>query len=79
MTIEWAPLRVPLERRLQTLVTSFFTYTFFTLPISSCLAVAILLVILQGKLVITLMFLLCYYTRENDLNVVNYRRNQYRV
>jgi len=79
MTIEWAPLRVPLERRLQTLVTSFFTYTFFTLPISSCLAVAILLVILQGKLVITLMFLLCYYTHENDLNVVNYRRNQYRV
>jgi len=44
MKIEWAPLRVPLERRLQTLVTAFFTYTFFTLPITSCLIVAILLV-----------------------------------
>ncbi|EDW89230.1 diacylglycerol O-acyltransferase 2 [Drosophila yakuba] len=43
MNIEWAPLRVPMNRRLQTLVTAFFTYTFFTLPISSCLAVAILL------------------------------------
>ncbi|XP_037712931.1 2-acylglycerol O-acyltransferase 2-A-like [Drosophila subpulchrella] len=43
MKIEWAPLRVPLERRLQTLVTAFFTYTFFTLPITSCLIVAILL------------------------------------
>ncbi|XP_017061436.1 2-acylglycerol O-acyltransferase 2-A [Drosophila ficusphila] len=43
MKIEWAPLRVPLHRRLQTLVTAFFTYTFFTLPITSWLAVAILL------------------------------------
>uniref|UniRef100_A0A6P4FZB4 Acyltransferase n=1 Tax=Drosophila rhopaloa TaxID=1041015 RepID=A0A6P4FZB4_DRORH len=43
MKIEWAPLRVPLARRLQTLAAAFFTYTFFTLPISSCLTVAVLL------------------------------------
>ncbi|KAI8037226.1 hypothetical protein M5D96_009977 [Drosophila gunungcola] len=43
MNIEWAPVRVPLARRLQTLVVAFFTFTFFTLPISSCLTVAILL------------------------------------
>ncbi|XP_017012501.2 2-acylglycerol O-acyltransferase 2-A [Drosophila takahashii] len=43
MKIEWIPLRVPLDRRLQTLVTAFFTYTFFTLPISSCFTVALLL------------------------------------
>ncbi|XP_017132820.1 2-acylglycerol O-acyltransferase 2 isoform X2 [Drosophila elegans] len=43
MKIEWAPVRVPLARRLQTLVVTFFTCIFFTLPILSCLTVAILL------------------------------------
>jgi len=44
MKIEWAPARVPLKRRLETLVTGVFTLFFFTLPLTSFAAVALLLV-----------------------------------
>ncbi|XP_016967950.1 2-acylglycerol O-acyltransferase 2-A isoform X2 [Drosophila biarmipes] len=68
MKIEWVPLRVPLERRLQTLATAFFTYTFFTLPITSCLAVAILLY--YGGLIIRTLLLL-YFVKI----YVDYKKN----
>jgi len=40
MKIEWAPLRVPLERRLQILVTAFFTSMLLILLSTSFLLVA---------------------------------------
>ncbi|KAH8372642.1 hypothetical protein KR009_001914 [Drosophila setifemur] len=43
MKIEWAPLRVPLARRLQTLIMAFFTYLFFSMPIVSGLLVVFLM------------------------------------
>ncbi|EDW74039.1 uncharacterized protein Dwil_GK21715 [Drosophila willistoni] len=44
MKIEWAPLQVPLQRRLQILVTAFFTWSFFLLPIVSVIIVALLFI-----------------------------------
>ncbi|KAH8306795.1 hypothetical protein KR059_003276 [Drosophila kikkawai] len=43
MKIEWAPLRVPLSRRLQTLVTACFTYTIISMPLLSWIMTGLLL------------------------------------
>ncbi|XP_017094226.3 2-acylglycerol O-acyltransferase 2-like [Drosophila bipectinata] len=43
MKIEWAPLNVPMDRRLQTFFTAVFTYTFFWLPIISTFCTPFLL------------------------------------
>ncbi|EDW59979.1 2-acylglycerol O-acyltransferase 2-A [Drosophila virilis] len=43
MKIEWAPVKVPPKRRLETLVTGLFTLFFFTLPLTSFLIMALLL------------------------------------
>ncbi|XP_032307223.1 2-acylglycerol O-acyltransferase 2 [Drosophila ananassae] len=43
MKIEWAPLNIPLDRRLQTFFTAFFTYTIFWLPIISTFCTPFLL------------------------------------
>ncbi|KAH8258262.1 hypothetical protein KR038_008752 [Drosophila bunnanda] len=43
MKIEWAPLRVPLARRLQTLVTACFTYTIISMPLLAWIMTGLLL------------------------------------
>ncbi|XP_001360329.2 diacylglycerol O-acyltransferase 2-like [Drosophila pseudoobscura] len=60
MKIEWAPLHVPLARRLQTLVTAVLTVTFFTLPLLACLVVAVLL-FYGGIILRTLMLIYFVY------------------
>ncbi|KAL7738653.1 hypothetical protein ACLKA6_006943 [Drosophila palustris] len=56
MKIEWAPAKVPLNRRLQTLVTGIFTLFFFSLPVTSFGIVALLL--FYGGLVIRALVLI---------------------
>ncbi|XP_062133831.1 2-acylglycerol O-acyltransferase 2-A-like [Drosophila sulfurigaster albostrigata] len=68
MKIEWAPVDVPLDRRLQTLVTGIFTLFFFSLPLTSFALVALFL--FYGGLVIrTLVVIYAVYI------VVEHKRN----
>ncbi|ALC40808.1 CG1942 [Drosophila busckii] len=65
MKIEWAPIKVPLKRRLQTLVTGLFTLFFFTLPLTSSLL--ILLLLFYGGLIIrtlVVMYTVCIYVQH---------------
>ncbi|XP_030369054.1 2-acylglycerol O-acyltransferase 2-like [Scaptodrosophila lebanonensis] len=73
MKIEWAPVKVSPRRRLQTLVTAFFTFSFFTLPLVSLIILAMLLyyggIIVRTLVPIYLVYV--YYDHKKNHSAVD--------